>query len=224
MTNVEISSIIASCTSVILAIVAIVLSIIFFRMSLGFSESAKEASKSISACVERVEKLFDKLYADTFSMMKETYSDMRKHMWPEESTNTDKITEEAEIKAEEKISSLKSEMDKELLKMFQKQKITDTKLSSTRDEMRHLLDKAISSSRRLEIEAREETVRDQIRRLIKRLQRENQKVSAGRIVEKLSISFPQNKVINEIEEMAREGELSLSDALLGPKTIITLSR
>jgi hypothetical protein len=220
MTNVEISYIIASCTSAILAIVAIVLSIIFFRMSLGFSESAKEASKSISACVGRVEKLFDKLYADTFSMMKETYSDIRKHMWPEESTNTDKITEEAEIKAEEKISSFKSEMDKELLKMFQKQKITDKKLSSTRDEMRHLLDKAISSSRRLEIEAREETVRDQIRRLIKRLP----KVSAVTIVDKLSISFSPNKVIEEIREMAREGELSLSEDHLGPKTIITLRR
>ena len=111
-------------------------------------------------------------------------------------------------------------MDKELLKMFQKQKITDTKLSSTRDEMRHLLDKAISSSRRLEIEAREETVRDQIRRLIKRLP----KVSAGTIVDRLSISFPPNEVIDEIKEMAQEGELSLSQAHLSPKTIITLRR
>ncbi len=220
MTNVEISSIIASCTSVILAIVAIALSIFFFRMSSLLSESTKEASKSISAGVERLEKLFDKLYADTFSMMKETYSDMRKHIWPEESTDTDKITEEAEIKAEKKVSLLKSEINKELSKMFRKQEITDTKLSSIRGEMRNLIDKTISSSRRLEIEAHEETVRGQIRRLIKRLP----KVSAGTIVDKLSISFSPNKLIEEIREMEREGELSLSEAHLGPKTIIKLRR
>lgn len=224
MTNVEISYIIASCTSAILAIVAIVLSIIFFRMSLGFSESAKEASKSISACVERVEKLFDKLYADTFSMMKETYSDIRKHMWPGESTDTAKITEEAEIKAEEKITSLKSEMDKELLKMFQKQEITDKKLSSTRDEMRHLLDKAISSSRRVEIEAREETVRNQIRHLIRMMQRERKKVVADEIVDRLANKLNPSKVISEMEKMVDEGELSLSTDSLGPETIIKLLR
>ena len=143
-------------------------------------------------------------------------------MWPEESTDTDKITEEAEIRAEKKVSSLKSEIDKELLKMFRKQKITDEKLSSTRDEMRHLIDKTISSSRRLEIEAREETVRDQIRRLIKMQQRVDRKVSADTIVQKLGRSLSPKILIDEIEEMAREGELSLSERPIGPRTIIRL--
>jgi len=222
MTNIEISSIIASCTSVILAIVAIALSIFFFRMSSLLSESTKEASKSISAGVERLEKIFDKLYADTFSMMKETYSDMRKHIWPEESTDTDKIKEEAEIKAEKKVSLLKSEIDKELLKMFQKQKLTEEKLSDVTGEMRHLIDKAISGSRRLEIEAHEETIRGQIKRLIKRMDREHINTTANEIVIKLRRLFPENKVVEEIKEMAQEGDLLLSETPLGPNTIINL--
>ncbi|GAG67013.1 unnamed protein product [marine sediment metagenome] len=220
MTNIEISSIIASCTSVILAIVAIALSILFFRMSSLLSESTKEASKSISAGVERLEKLFDKLYADTFSMMKEAYSDMRKHIWPEESTNTDKITEEVEKKADEKVNLLKVEINKELSKMFQTQKITSAKLSS----MRHLIDKAVSSSRRVEIEAREETVRNQIRHLIRMMQRERKKVVADEIVDRLANKLNPSKVISEMEKMVDEGELSLNTDSLGPETIIKLLR
>lgn len=224
MTNVEISSIIASCVSAILAIVAIALSIFFFRMSSLLSESTKDASKSISAGVERLEKLFDKLYADTFSMMKETYSDMRKHIWPEESTDTDKIKEESEIKAEKKISLLKDEMTKELSKMFQKQEITDTKLSSIKGEMRNFIEKAISSSRRVDIEAHEETIRGQIKRLIKIRDREKLNTSANEIVITLRRLFPENKIVEEIKEMAREGELSLNETPLGPSTIINLRR
>jgi len=222
MTSVEIFSIIASCVSVVLAIVAIALSVFFFRMSLGFSESTKEASKSIGACVERIEILFDKLYTGTFSIMKETVSDIRKHMWREESTDTDKIKEKAEIKAEKKVSLLKSEIDKELLKMFQKQKLTEEKLSDVRDEVRHLIDKAISDSRRLEIEAHEETIRGEIKRLIKRMDREHINTTADEIVIKLGRLFPENKVVEEIREMAKEGELLLSETPLGPSTIIDL--
>lgn len=220
MTSVEISSIIASITSVCLAILAIVLSIIFFKMSTALSESTKEASKSISACVEKLEKLFDKLYTDTFSMMRDTVSDMRKHIWPEESTDTDKIAEEAEIKAEKKVSLLKSEINKELSKMFRKQEITDTKLSSIRGEMRNLIDKTISSSRRLEIEARQETVRDQIRNLFRMLQSERKTLLADDIVGRLADKLGTSRVVHEIEKMADEGEFSLSTPSLEANTII----
>ena len=226
MANIEIFSIIASCVSVILAIVAMALSIFFFRMSSLLSESTKDASKSISAGVERLEKIFDKLYADTFSMMKETYSDMRKHVWPEENTDTDKITEEAEIKAEKKISLLKGEINNELSKMFQKQEITDTKLSSIRGEMRNLINKTISSSRRVDIEAREETVRSKIRHLIIMMQRKRKNVHAEEIVDELEQidKLKPDKVIDEMVKMASEGELSFNTHSLEPRSILTLAR
>ena len=81
MTTPEIISLIASIASVILAVGAISLSITFFKMTSAASKATEEAAKGISASVERLEKIFDKLYSDTFSMMRETVTDMRKHTW-----------------------------------------------------------------------------------------------------------------------------------------------
>lgn len=81
MSALEILSLVASIASVILALLAIWLSFAFFKLSSSASKSTEEAAKGISASVERLEKLFDKLYADTFSMMRETVTDMRQHIW-----------------------------------------------------------------------------------------------------------------------------------------------
>ena len=77
----DIISFIASIASLILAIGAIWLSVVFFRMSDTASKATTEAAKDIAASVERLENLFDKLYSDTFSMMRDTVTDMRKHIW-----------------------------------------------------------------------------------------------------------------------------------------------
>lgn len=68
----DIISFIASIASLILAVGAIWLSVVFFRMSDAASKATTEAAKDIAASVERLEKLFDKLYSDTFSMMRDT--------------------------------------------------------------------------------------------------------------------------------------------------------
>ena len=81
MTAPELISLCASIASLVLSILAICLSIVFFRMSNEASKETKSASKDVSSAVERLEKLFDKLYSDTFSIMKDTVSDMRKHIW-----------------------------------------------------------------------------------------------------------------------------------------------
>ena len=76
-------------------------------MSSELARTASEASKGISASVARLENLFDKLYADTFSMMRDTVSDMRRHIWPEETKDIDRLSEEAERRADEKVRELK---------------------------------------------------------------------------------------------------------------------
>ncbi|GAJ17493.1 unnamed protein product, partial [marine sediment metagenome] len=124
------------------------------------------------------------------------------------------MIEEVEKKADEKVNLLKVEINKELSKMFQTQKIASAKLSS----MRHLIDKAVSSSRKVEIEAREETVRNQIRHLIRMMQRERKKVVADEIVGRLANKLNPSKVISEMEKMVDEGELSLNTDSLGPET------
>lgn len=101
-------SFIASIASLILSLGAIWLSVVFFRMSDSASKATTEAAKGIAASVERLEKLFDKLYSDTFSMMKDTVSDMRKHIWnnPQNDTSQEKsIPDQIKKEIEAKIRS-----------------------------------------------------------------------------------------------------------------------
>jgi len=145
-------SFMASIASLILAVGAIWLSIVFYRMSTTASNATTEAAKIIAASVERLEKLFDKLYSDTFSMMRDTVSDMRKHMWPTEDPEAEKAVEEAEKKADEKISDLKKAMEQQVAEVLQRQKVADDRVSAVRTEMRRLLDRAIVTSRQVETE------------------------------------------------------------------------
>ena len=80
MTTIETISLLASIASLILAVLAICLSIVFYRMSADATRATEDASKGISSSVERLESIFEKLYSDTFSVMRETVTDMRKHI------------------------------------------------------------------------------------------------------------------------------------------------
>src|SRR5713226_4076430 len=146
----EVISFIASVASLILAVGAIWLSVVFYRMSTEASKATTEAAKGIAASVEWLEKLFDKLYSDTFSMMRDTVSDMRKHIWPADDKEQEKAAEEVEKKADEKIAELKSAMEKQLGEILNRQRLADEKTGALRGEMRHLLDRAILSSREVE--------------------------------------------------------------------------
>ncbi len=224
MNGINLLSFAAAISSVVLAIVAIGLSIVFFRMSSELSESTKEAAKGIGASVERLEKLFDKLYADTFSMMRDTVSDMRKHIWPEKDADSDKLAGEAEKRADEKVSALKKDMEKELSLILQRQRITDEKVSSLRGDMRGLLERAIVESRQVEVQAREEAVREQILRQITLLRRRSRPVTADAVVSRLMENFPPHVVVRELERMREEGSISLSDETVDADTVIELKR
>lgn len=108
MTTIELISLIASIASLLLAIGAIWLSIVFFKMSSEASKATTEAAKGIGASVERLENLFDKLYSDTFTMMKDTVSDMRKHIWnkPKEGDGKKEVNESIKQEIESQISKV----------------------------------------------------------------------------------------------------------------------
>jgi len=221
MTVFEIASFAAAIASLVLATVAIVLSIVFYKMASQLSESTKEAAKDIGASVEKLEKLFDRLYADTFSMMRETVSDMRKHAWGETTSETPNILEEAEKKAEEKIEALRNRMEKQVSSVFEGQKITDDRVDEIKSELRQLVDKAIDDSRNVEHEAREETIRRYILKRIRILRRKKGMVNAEDIVDRTSDQFPDSAIIDELERMKSEGLIEWEDGL-GPRTEITL--
>lgn len=201
---------ISTIASLILAVIAIWLSIVFFRMSSTLANTTTEAAKGIGASVERLEKLFDKLYSDTFSMMRDTVSDMRKHIWPESKTGGDDLTQAIEKKADEKVGILKEQMDSELTRLLHGQKTTEANIGSLRQEMRELIDKAISTSRRAEVEAQEETIRDRVVSFLRKMRRIKPYVTALELVEAIR-DCPPSRLRDELKKMEVEGLIQMSD-------------
>jgi len=219
----ELLSFIASIASLILAIVAIWLSIVFYRLSSKASETTTEASKGIAASVERLEKLFDKLYSDTFSMMRETVTDMRKHMWPEdESSEQENALAEVEGKADRKISEIKEAMEERLQTVLAGQKIAEEKNNLLQTEMKRLIDSAIRTSRNVDLEAREETVREYLLRTIRRMLRPDRPLMIDDIVKRLSDTFPTRRLVSEISRLRDEGLIELNPNTVGPRSEVKL--
>lgn len=150
----ETTALVASIVSIIIGGFAIWLSVTFYRMSNKISEDTKEAAKGISASVNRLESLFDSLYSDTFSMMKDTVSDMRKHIWPvkEQSAEEQKQIEE---KADAKIDELKKQISNELSGMMARVGDTDSKIDDVEKNLEKLVERAIQQTRQVESETQE---------------------------------------------------------------------
>jgi len=210
MDTIEIISLTASLASLILAIVAIWLSFKFFEKSNEASDKTIEASKGIGSSVERLEKLFDKLYSDTFTMMKDTVSDMRQHIWKKDDgsdSDVSQLEEELERKAQQKVDELKKELSNDLSTMFSKQHITDKKINNLKDELNSIIEKAVTQTRNLESEAREETMREYIQRRYRWLRRRKRRIVANDFVQRaIEDGLNPSRLIQELSKM-REDDL-----------------
>jgi len=226
MEAIDLISLIASLASLILAIVAIWLSFKFFEKSNEASEKTIEASKGIGSSVERLEKLFDKLYSDTFTMMKDTVSDMREHIWKKDDnsdSSTNQLEEELEKKSQKKIDDLKKELSNDLSSMFSKQHITDKKISNLKDELTMLIEKAVSQTRNVESEAREQTMREYIQRKYSILRRRKRKIVADDFVQKaIEDGLNPSRIIHELAKMKEDGLVDFEGSdIEGPDVEIT---
>lgn len=225
MTAVELFGLVASIVSLVLAIGAIWLSVVFFRMSNEAAKATTEAAKGIDASVKRLENLFDKLYSDTFSMMKDTVSDMRKHIWngneAQPSENKDSILEEADKKAEEKVAEVRKSMDKQLSEILARQRVADGNVNEIKHEMERLLENAIQTSRQIDSEAREETVRVHLLNEVRRGLRRKKSVTAVDLVGALP-EVPTFRILEELQAMKSEGLLAFEGDGISPDTKIRL--
>ncbi|MBJ8189193.1 hypothetical protein [Bacillus cereus] len=119
---VEVFSIISSAISLVLGIVAIVLSILFYKMSDKSSRYVEKAAHDIDSNVKKLEIMFEKMYADTFGMVKDTVSDMRKYVYRSNGTENGGVSsEEVEIKTNEIVNKAlegiqETNLDKEQVK------------------------------------------------------------------------------------------------------------
>lgn len=202
MTTIEAVSFTASLASLLLAVIAIWLSIVFYRMSTASAEQTKDAAKGIAANVERLEKLFDRLYADTFAMVKDTVSDMRRHVWPEEKRAASET--QIEERANEKVAQLRAELTTEIKKILDRQAGTDQRVRSLAGDLSRVVERAITESRRVDAQAREETLRDRLLKLLAAATAAGD-VVAEKFVTDLAPGLDPVDVVEELERMQRDG-------------------
>ncbi|HCB3234518.1 TPA: hypothetical protein SLG96_000176 [Citrobacter koseri] len=195
-TAITIIGFIATIASLVLAVGAIWLSFVFYKMSNEASKETTKAAKDIQASVERLEKIFDKLYSDTFSMMRDTVTDMRQHIWKKPHTgSSDDI-----INNEEKINNLKNSISQEIIC------IVDEKLKSNGDnetkikELEEMIKKALDSGI-------QKTIRSQavpttvMRRRALNLIRRYGKIRVEHLLRRMNTMFSEDHSFNDNEFM-----------------------
>jgi hypothetical protein len=218
--------IVASVASLVLAILAIWLSVQFYRMSVTMAEKSIEAAKGISSSVERLEKLFDRLYSDTFSMMRDTVTDMRRHMWPEELP-----TEPGEVQAAEtEMTRVRQQVAQELDEVMSRMGATDARMEAIRDETQELVQRAISESRLVDarLEARlsqEPTISSSsVLDSVISLMRVHSPLAAREVTEFWDRRGQSpHVVITRLRQLKADGHLAWDDDRLGPSTILRLA-
>lgn len=198
----EILSILAT---LVLGGLAIWLSVFFYKLSSQSSTRIKEASDRIGASVDKLESLFDKLYADTFSVVRDTVSDMRNHILRTDTSSSQQVTEESKKRADEKIDLIRTQLQEDVSKLVSRQNLTDSKIAQVGDELRTLISQAIAESRKAEVEAREETIRDHILRAYDALYKQNAHVTLSRITKSLKDRFTNNEIASELFSMKQGG-------------------
>lgn len=210
----DFTSLAASIMSLVLAVLAIWLSIVFYKLSIKASDSTNKASEEIHSSVGRLEQLFDKLYNDTFSVMRDTVTDIRKHMWPDQISQAASTEKEVQDKTEKRLTELKQQMTAELSSLLAKQKDIGGKAENLTRDLLPILNRAINESTKVTVETREDTIREAVLTVVKDLA-ENRAytVSAddliGRIDKKYALSLNDTlstlKALREVSVIHWEG-------------------
>ena len=117
---------------------------------------------------------------------------------------------------------IKQDYNKELLNVLTKQSrdkiVTEKKIKQLEKDLKNLINKAITESRKVEISAREETLRE----IIIKCLLNKKELSAQEFVElAYEKEINPGKMFNELRKMEAEKLIEIEDGTIqGPKTII----
>jgi hypothetical protein len=164
VSGIDIINLFAAAASIILAVVALALSIFFFVQGKKSADQAEKGAREISASVTKLEKLFDSLYADTFTMMRDTVTDMRHHVWKVSAVDAN-IERDPEMKKE--LERLQSSLLEELGEVSKRVGLTDTKIADLREEMQPVFERTLTEQeeavRTIGIQVIESDILDELR-------------------------------------------------------------
>jgi hypothetical protein len=211
VSNVDLVNLIAAVASLVLSVVAIWLAFAFYRMSVRQADKAEVASAAISSSVDRLEKLFELMYADTFSMMKDTVTDMRGQLWkytqPEAAQNAEAAAGQA---ADERIKELETQLLTEISAVSARLGVTSADLQRFRQEVSPVLSDALQESRHVEAAAVDARFRSTLLRTYLSLSNENP-VKALDVVARLRLQgWSLYRISTNLAQLKGEGIASWS--------------
>jgi hypothetical protein len=185
----EIFSIFSSVFSIVLGVVAIWLSVVFYKWSVKSSREMEKSSNAIDSNVKRLEVLFDKMYTDTFGMVKETVSDMRQYVY-KSNGSAEAENKKIQSEIEQKTKVILDDAIKEL---------QDDKLSKSDVEV--LVKKIIQESTNIVKEMEHKTYIEQIKKLLEL----NGTLTYPQLRKKLLIKQGEAILFRVLEEMVELG-------------------
>lgn len=201
-TAITIIGFVATIASLVLAIGAIWLSVIFYKMSNEASKETTKAAKDIQASVDRLEKIFDKLYSDTFSMMRDTVTDMRQHIWKKPQTEGSGDI----ISNEEKINEIKDSITQELIHSFEEKLKSngdnETKIKDLEEKIKKIFESGIQKTI-----TSQSTPKSALRRKTLSFIRRFERIRLSQLLTRIKISFIDDEPFSENDVMSLLFEL-----------------
>ena len=149
LTTFDVINLFSAAFSIVLAAVALFLSLYFYRRSVEQASLAETSANQIAASVDRLEKLFNSLYADTFSMMRDTVTDMRAHIWPRgeaESMDTNSVLAQADAAATARIEEARRDLMNQISFSSKQRGVGEEEVSNILTELTPAIDKALGES------------------------------------------------------------------------------
>jgi regulator of replication initiation timing len=225
----EVIGIVSGVVSIVLAGFAIWQASVFFRWSNSAQREAEHAAKGVEASVKKLEDVFNRLYSDTFGMMRDTVSDMREHMWSggdsHKTSKSEPALEEIDKRTSENIEELRREVHEEIAQVINRVGATSDQIGVLEGQLGAVVDQALEASREAQVEAVRETLSDALQSEIAKWRRQGKRtLEADEIVSALMNRFDFHEILESIGELRDQGLVDFEGSVseIGPYTSIQL--
>ena len=215
-------SLVASIASLILSVLAIWLAFKFYELSKESAEAATNASNDVSSTVARLEKVFQMQYSDTFSMVRDTYTDFRRHLLADSEASA-RSEQLAETHASAKAKTLKDEATNQVTRILATAATGPAPRSSAQHEINAIVTDVIDRSLAVNREARDEAVKEQIVEYLLATSGPNTRWRVGAVVSRFRERFQLSAIVKSLYDLHRSNVIALNGQFsdwveIGPET------
>lgn len=202
-TIMSVVSFLASAASLVLSVIAIWLSFKFYRMSQDSSVRIEQANRAIEGSLQKLEEVFQLQYSDTFSILRETFSDFRKRLLVSAHSEDHATDPVIERKTQAKLENIKAEIRSDLSNVVED--ATKTSSPGVNDDLEMVINKAITKSRQVDKEVRDETIRTLIADHLRNTLAEHGRWRVSAIFEYLKDRFTLAEIARALFALQEEG-------------------